>query len=548
MDQIGSLADDEMPDPDQIRIRFQGQDGYDAGGLTDDWLSMFMLEAMNPFRRPPLFLLPKQIDGMKEACCLRLNHSLHAFGITADRERAMLRAFGFVLAVCLKRGRFACNRCMPPLTRCIFAFAADIMLMFCFNVSLSYMLSKSLLQRLLGQDLPGGLLGLKEEFPEEYQVRCIACVRKTCFVLAFLPLLQVTCHQALEDLRKHPEYLQLADKKYTACSRISDLYDLQRYLNDCIERAEKQIDLEQTKMPAEPASPSSSRDRVGLREQLINEVVVQSHASGIDSIKAIKTAFFHRNEALPKEAQFHFVNSEEIRSKLRELRGEAVFSRVQPEGERVAALQASIAHQRQLMQTLHAGELELRRLRDEHSKLAADSDATESIVKDVPPSTDVTALNFEEYCADVVQKRLHDDIAPMLQCMMQGFMSVYGPGEYEALKLMNVSDVQHKLFPLDPVTVETFRKNARMREGANAKLMWKVMHEELSLEQVQNVFYFATNWHTLNGAQRKVEISFQSDTSVPIAATCSWSLVMPDCFAGKGDSRQKMREGVLLRG
>jgi hypothetical protein len=143
VDQIGSLADDEMPDATQIKVRFEGQDGYDAGGLTDDWLSMFMLEAMDPYRQPPLFLLPRQIDGLKEACCVRLNHSLHAFGVPADRERAMMRTFGFVLAVCLKRGRFACNK---------------------------YVLSKSLLQRLLGQDLPEGLLGLKEEFPEEYQV------------------------------------------------------------------------------------------------------------------------------------------------------------------------------------------------------------------------------------------------------------------------------------------------------------------------------------------------------------------------------------------
>ena len=36
--------------------------------------------------------------------------------------------------------------------------------------------------------------------------------------------------QSLEDLRKHPEYLALGDKKYTACSRISDMYDLQSFL------------------------------------------------------------------------------------------------------------------------------------------------------------------------------------------------------------------------------------------------------------------------------------------------------------------------------
>ena len=146
VDQIGRAPDEGTVDAAHISIRFQGQGGIDAGGLTDDWLSMFMLEAMDPYRQPPLFLLPRQIDGLKEACCLRLNHSLHAFGITADREQAIMRTFGFVLAVCLKRGRFACNK---------------------------YTLSKSLLQRLLGQDLPEGLLGLKEEFPEEYRVRLL---------------------------------------------------------------------------------------------------------------------------------------------------------------------------------------------------------------------------------------------------------------------------------------------------------------------------------------------------------------------------------------
>jgi hypothetical protein len=333
-------------------------------------------------------------------------------------------------------------------------------------------------------------------------------------------------------------------RKICLASRTA-LCKIMKFLNslqDCIERAEKQINLEEQRLP------SSSPDRVAMREELIKEIVAHSHAAGIDSIKAIKTAFFHRNEQLPKETQVHFVNSSEIRAILRELRGEAaVSSRAQSESERIAALQSSIARYRQLIATLHAGELELRRLRDENGKASAESDATESVVNnDVAPSTDVTQLNFEAYCNDVVEKRLHGDVAPMLQCMMEGFRIIYGAGEFEALKLMNVNDVQHKLFPLDPVTVESFRKNARLRDGANAKLMWRVMEEDLSQEQVQNVFYFATNWHTLNAAQRKVEISFHSDTSVPMAATCSWSLMMPNCFAGKGDARQKMREGALV--
>ena len=160
-DYISGLADDDMPDAGQVKVKFQDECGYDAGGLTDDWLSLFMLEAMDPFRQPPLFLLPRQLDSSKEAYCLRLNHSLQAFGVTEERQRALMRTIGFVLAVCLKRGRFACNK---------------------------YMLSKSLLQLLLGQSLPPGLLGLSEEYPDEYQVRALSCIfqfRSIChFLLA----------------------------------------------------------------------------------------------------------------------------------------------------------------------------------------------------------------------------------------------------------------------------------------------------------------------------------------------------------------------------
>ncbi len=168
---------------------------------------------------------------------------------------------------------------------------------------------------------------------------------------------------------------------------------------DCIARSERQLDLAQQKPQAgaEPPSPSAARDRIGMRQQLINDVVAQCLAGGVDSVKQIKTAFFHRNEQLPKEQQFHAVNGGEIRGKLRELRGEAAASQCDSEGARVAALQSSIAQQRLLMQTLREGELELKRLRDEGERSAvdADNDYTSSVVKDVAPSTDVTALNFE---------------------------------------------------------------------------------------------------------------------------------------------------------
>ena len=143
-------------DRSNLKIVFSGQRGCDAGGLTADWLSLFMLDVMDPFRQPPLFLLPQQTDGMKEASCLRLNHSLQAFGITKERQAALMRTIGFVLAVCLKLDRYASNK---------------------------YMLSKSLLQRLLGQELPPGLLCLSEEFPEEYQASLLSCNWQMFFFL-----------------------------------------------------------------------------------------------------------------------------------------------------------------------------------------------------------------------------------------------------------------------------------------------------------------------------------------------------------------------------
>lgn len=155
-DEFNAFDDEAVKSMGVIKIRFTGQQGYDAGGLTDDWLSLYMAEAMDMYRRPPLFLPPLQMEG--EASCLRINHSLRVMGVSEERQRQLFRTFGIVLGICMKRGRFACNK---------------------------YMLSKSLLQRLLGQELPDGIircetslcsitacldafLSLKEEFPDDY--------------------------------------------------------------------------------------------------------------------------------------------------------------------------------------------------------------------------------------------------------------------------------------------------------------------------------------------------------------------------------------------
>ncbi len=43
---LESVADDDITG--SFRIKFNGEGGVDAGGLTDDWLSLFMEEALDP--------------------------------------------------------------------------------------------------------------------------------------------------------------------------------------------------------------------------------------------------------------------------------------------------------------------------------------------------------------------------------------------------------------------------------------------------------------------------------------------------------------------
>jgi hypothetical protein len=53
---------------------------------------------------------------------------------------------------------------------------------------------------------------------------------------------------------------------------------------------------------------------------------------------------------------------------------------------------------------------------------------------------------------------------------------------------MDAAQLQHKLFPLSPVTLEEFKSNARVTASRNLeenqKLFWQVMAEDLSEEQV----------------------------------------------------------------
>jgi hypothetical protein len=53
---------------------------------------------------------------------------------------------------------------------------------------------------------------------------------------------------------------------------------------------------------------------------------------------------------------------------------------------------------------------------------------------------------------------------------------------------MDAAQLQHKLFPLSPVTLEEFKSNARVSATSNLEenqsLFWRVLAEDLSEEQV----------------------------------------------------------------
>jgi hypothetical protein len=57
------------------------------------------------------------------------------------------------------------------------------------------------------------------------------------------------------------------------------------------------------------------------------------------------------------------------------------------------------------------------------------------------------------------------------------------------LRQMDAAQLQHRLFPLHPVTLEEFKSNARFPASSNSeenqKLLWRVMAEDFTEDQVQ---------------------------------------------------------------
>jgi hypothetical protein len=115
------------------------------------------------------------------------------------------------------------------------------------------------------------------------------------------------------------------------------------------------------------------------------------------------------------------------------------------------------------------------------------------------------------------QQHLSHDLQPVIPALLE----------------MDCSRLQKKLFPLDPVTIAAFKANARGHYDSKSPVMvlfWKVLEEDLTEEQLAGLFYFATNFHTLCNATQHISISVDSSIrdGLPRAATCSWSLRLPN--------------------
>ncbi len=149
----------------------------------------------------------------------------------------------------------------------------------------------------------------------------------------------------------------------------------------------------------------------------------------------------------------------------------------------------------------------------------------------VPEETSVRSSNFDSYCEDIIMKRLHVDVDETLSAMCSGFNGIQPVTP--ALLEMDCSRLQKKLFPLDPVTIAAFKANARGHYDSRSPqmvLFWKILEEDLSDEQLAGLFYFATNFHTLCNATQHISINIDSSIrdGLPRAATCSWSLRLPN--------------------
>jgi hypothetical protein len=112
------------------------------------------------------------------------------------------------------------------------------------------MLSKSLLQRLLGQELPDGIircetyiwsitacldafLSLKEEFPDDYNFLArLQNMRGDASPCSFTvnSLLEIDTASAAGDVDAFDEYLLSGDKKYVVSSKIADFETIRKNL------------------------------------------------------------------------------------------------------------------------------------------------------------------------------------------------------------------------------------------------------------------------------------------------------------------------------
>ena len=257
------------------------------------------------------------------------------------------------------------------------------------------------------------------------------------------------------------EYLEQAEQKYTAESKVADLITLQQFLHNRIEIESKLVDTYNSDgAPACFGSIALATSGYGTspffewlraRNDLLESIVRRESV-----VKKIKFAFHQQNSYRPSKDRFSPPSSSEIRQKLRVRSGApaAVAAGVAaPTSEnwhvRKGQLQELIQKRLHLVKILEKAQANLMKMREQQHEYAALDVVASALVSDVPSSTSLSPANFDRYntisqhyktnihhppqlrllsdffsrsyCADLVSKRLHHDVMPLIEAMRAGF-------------------------------------------------------------------------------------------------------------------------------
>jgi hypothetical protein len=248
------------------------------------------------------------------------------------------------------------------------------------------------------------------------------------------------------------EYLAHAEQKYTAESKVADLMTLKQFLLNRIEIESNLVGSEEAAVVAtrrHAAMKGTLFEWLRARDELLESII---HHESV--VKKIKHAFHQQNSNRPSKDRFTPPSSSEIRQKLREISGAraavaAGVASVTPANWHVrkVELQELIRKRLRLVNTLEVAQAQLLAMREQQVEYEAVDVVASVLSSEVPPTTLLSPDNFDRsltpahletvhiflctrvtlptscysYCADLVSKRLHHDVMPLIEVMRAGF-------------------------------------------------------------------------------------------------------------------------------